>query len=315
MSSMKTIINAIKQWSENKFNTLKNDLNQLDAEMQFKQPIGDYVDRSEVYTKDKVYTKDEVYSKDEVYAKDEVYDGLTIDGQLMVDGQLTVDGSIKTYGIEIGDSASAVGRSFAVGLNARAIGTSSQAVGSETTASGSCSHAEGGYTTASDYYSHAEGHKTTASAFGSHAEGFETIASGEYSHAEGSGTIAASDDQHVQGRHNIEDADGKYLHIVGNGWLGNPANAHTLDWGGNAWFAGGLKVGGTGQDDENAVEVALKTDVPTTLDNLHPATTADAKKILMVQSDGKWSMQALETEEWTFTLDDGTEVVKNVVVL
>jgi len=60
---------------------------------------------------------------------------------------------------------------------------------------------------------------------------------------------------------------------------------------------------------------ALKTELPTTLDDLHPATTADAGKIIMVQSDGKWSVQALETEQWTFTLDDGTEVVKNVVVL
>lgn len=60
---------------------------------------------------------------------------------------------------------------------------------------------------------------------------------------------------------------------------------------------------------------ALKTDIPTTLDILYPATTADAKKILMVQSDGTWSMQALETEEWTFTLEDGSTVVKKVVVL
>jgi hypothetical protein len=46
---------------------------------------------------------------------------------------------------------------------------------------------------------------------------------------------------------------GKYAHIVGNGWgNGSRSNAHTLDWDGNAWFAGDVYVGGTGQDDPNA---------------------------------------------------------------
>jgi hypothetical protein len=40
--------------------------------------------------------------------------------------------------------------------------------------------------------------------------------------------------------------------MVGNGKYGNPSNAHTLDWDGNAWFAGNIYVGGTGQDDPNA---------------------------------------------------------------
>lgn len=29
-----------------------------------------------------------------------------------------------------------------------------------------------------------------------------------------------------------------YAHIVGNGTVSKPSNAHTLDWDGNAWFAG-----------------------------------------------------------------------------
>lgn len=62
-------------------------------------------------------------------------------------------------------------------------------------------------------------------------------AKGSYSYAEGVGAIAYGDHQHVQGMNNIGDPEGKYIHIVGNG-KGTRSNAHTLDWDGNAWFAG-----------------------------------------------------------------------------
>ena len=109
---------------------------------------------------------------------------------------------------------------------------------------------EGFLTTASGDSSHAEGSKTIASGKYSHAEGYETIASGIYSHAEGRETIASGDSSHAEGRCNIEDTEGKYAHIVGNGnaW-NNRSNAHTLDWDGNAWFAGDVFVGGSSQDD------------------------------------------------------------------
>ena len=88
-------------------------------------------------------------------------------------------------------------------------------------------------------YSFAEGRMITASGDSSHAEGQDTIASGGVSHAEGQGTIASGDHQHVQGVYNIEDGYGVYIHIVGNGLNSNKrSNAHTLDWSGNAWFAG-----------------------------------------------------------------------------
>ena len=38
---------------------------------------------------------------------------------------------------------------------------------------------------------------------------------------------------------------GKYAHIVGNGTSrDNRSNAHTLDWDGNAWYAGTLECTG-----------------------------------------------------------------------
>lgn len=75
----------------------------------------------------------------------------------------------------------------------------------------------------------------------SHAEGSGTTASGSYSHTEGYNTVAAGQVQHVQGRCNIEDTTDTYAHIVGNGDdENNRSNAHTLDWHGNAWYAGSI---------------------------------------------------------------------------
>ena len=119
------------------------------------------------------------------------------------------------------------------------IGDFSFAAGRYTIASGVDSHAEGYSTTASGLVSHAEGHGTTASGDYSHAEGWLTTASGAKSHAEGYYTKASSENQHVQGKYNIEDSSKTYAHIVGNG-INDTArsNAHTLDWSGNAWYAG-----------------------------------------------------------------------------
>ena len=121
------------------------------------------------------------------------------------------------------------------------------------TASGEASHAEGMATTASGKYSHAEGKETKAEGYQSHSEGFKTTAKGDHSHTEGSltsatrtgahaeglWTIASSVYQHVQGQYNIEDTTSTYAHIVGNGTKeALRSNAHTLDWNGNAWYAG-----------------------------------------------------------------------------
>ena len=145
-----------------------------------------------------------------------------------------------------GESSIALGEySHAEGVNVQAIGNWSHAEGGNTEASGYSSHAEGFISVASGSVSHAEGGETIASGNDSHAEGFKTTASGKRSHAEGWGTIANSDDQHVQGRYNISDSENKYLHIVGNGnqnMDGVRSNAHTLDWDGNAWFAGDIEA-------------------------------------------------------------------------
>lgn len=141
------------------------------------------------------------------------------------------------------------------------MGSYSFAEGKGTKVSNWYAHAEGSETTASYMCAHAEGRATTSSGYASHAEGTSTIASGQDSHAEGDHTEASGNSQHVQGKYNIKDTNNKYAHIVGNGTDGTDgvrSNAHTIDWNGNAWFSGNVKVGGTGQDDTNAKELATK---------------------------------------------------------
>lgn len=128
-----------------------------------------------------------------------------------------------------------------------------------TAVSGYASHAEGEFTTASGQASHTEGSYSTASGAWSHAENSGTVASGPASHAEGLGAVANHRAQHAQGEYNINDSStaaanerGTYAHIVGNGTATKQSNAHTLDWDGNAWFAGDVYVGstsGTNKDD------------------------------------------------------------------
>lgn len=143
--------------------------------------------------------------------------------------------------------------SAAIGYKNTASNDFTFAMGIQTTASAPGAHAEGGLTVAKASYSHAEGFKSgstgeyshvegivcESSGQGSHAEGYYTVSSGQRSHSEGCFTEAASQYQHVQGKYNVVDSNGVYAHIVGNGTgKNNRHNAHTLDWQGNAWFAG-----------------------------------------------------------------------------
>ena len=121
-----------------------------------------------------------------------------------------------------------------------AFGDYSHAEGQQTYAGGIASHSEGLQTGACGVSSHAEGRKTKASGDHSHAEGDGAMSSGYASHAEGQDTVANGECQHAQGRYNIADDYNTYAHIVGNGSSTKRSNAHTLDWEGNAWFAGNI---------------------------------------------------------------------------
>lgn len=197
------------------------------------------------------YWPETVYHKIPIeFIPDEVFDEL--DNKLssrMASSDPSGTGSFsvnRKSGTTVGD------RSSALGSNATASGFASHAEGFSTNAYSDGSHAEGYMTIASGYASHAEGASTVASKYGSHAEGYQTKASGDYSHAEGRATIAKHALAHVCGTYNIADPStagtssrGTYIIIVGNGTSDSKrSNAHTLDWSGNAWFAGTME--GTG---------------------------------------------------------------------
>lgn len=202
--------------------------------------------------------------------------------------------------------------SHAEGKNTTAEKDSSHAEGNYTTASGIYSHAEGNHTKASGAGSHVEGNTTTASAAYAHAEGNQTQANGEYSHAEGDHTTAGKDSshaegyyavasskyQHVQGKYNVIDSSDVYADIIGNGTSGsNRSNAHTVDWSGNAWYAGDVYVGSTSGTNKDAGSKKLATEeyVSAELENYTPdpslgitnATVGQIAKITAVDSNGK----------------------------
>ena len=159
-------------------------------------------------------------------------------------GQKTTNGGeiFNDYG-----NNAAANKAHAEGNSTTASGEYSHAEGHFTKASGHCSHAEGNFTKALTYEAHAEGYSTTASGNDSHSEGNSTMASGECSHAEGSSTTASgnfshaegyytkasSDYQHVQGKFNIEDTEGKFVFIIGNGTSDSVrSNAIAIGWDG-----------------------------------------------------------------------------------
>ena len=168
-----------------------------------------------------------------------------------------VNSDIGQYSVALGENCVASGKSsISVGSGTKATELTAQAFGWYTEANARFSHAEGAHSTVSTnasekvvprdaesgagIYGHAEGFNTLVTGgIGAHAEGAETLASGSSSHAEGYKTIAFGENQHVQGKYNIEDSSNTYAHIVGNGTSSSArSNAHTLDWSGNAWFAG-----------------------------------------------------------------------------
>ena len=127
-------------------------------------------------------------------------------------------------------------------------------------AQGQGSHCEG-YTNivtkrASHAGSHMEGYSDNSDGItqqyaqgnGSHCEGWNTYCDNgttAAAHTEGRGTAAGSAYQHIEGKYNIIDTESIYQHIVGNGTENiRRHNSHTLDWQGNAVFAGTVSNSG-----------------------------------------------------------------------
>lgn len=173
------------------------------------------------------------------------------------EGNYTVASGVRSHA-EGADTTASGDAAHSEGCDTEASGDYSHAEGTDTTASGNSSHVEGYASIARGYASHAEGYKTKATHTCAHAEGMETEADNTGAHAEGEGTVATVHASHVEGKYNIKDTLYKYAHILGNGASDTErSNAHTVDWDGNAWYAGDVYVGGTGQDDPNAKRLSL----------------------------------------------------------
>lgn len=154
----------------------------------------------------------------------------------------TYAGSLAQGAVIFGSGTKATGaNSFAVGQGSFATAPDAVAFNEGTAASGYSSAAFGFHSVASGNNSAAFGQYTEASGADSLAVGYHTTASGM--------------DQFVCGSNNIADTEHKYAFIVGidqSSSINSRANGFTVDWSGNGWFAGEIRVGGTGQDDNTS---------------------------------------------------------------
>lgn len=187
-------------------------------------------------------------------------------------------GGIATYSTALGSACVATGHSsFATGLACEATGAYATAVGKGSFATGEAAlsnglmttagreaFASGRYSKATGRGSLATGNTTTASGNYSMAEGENTTASKTGTHSEGAYTLASSPYQHVQGKYNVEDTASKYAHIVGNGAsTSTRSNAHTVDWNGNAEFAGDVVANGCSSADSpvSLIDIGNRTSI------------------------------------------------------
>lgn len=129
------------------------------------------------------------------------------------------------------------------GARSGSVGESSLALYGNT-ASGNHSSAFGNHCTTAADNSLSFGNYCAATGANSCAGGSSSNSTGVYSCAIGVGVIASGQAQHAQGKFNISDTENKYAHIVGGGTSNaDRKNIHTLDWQGNAVFAGDVTNG------------------------------------------------------------------------
>ena len=145
-------------------------------------------------------------------------------------------------------------RTYAMGAGSHVEGYSSNGGVSSYRAQGNGSHIEGysqGYVISYGEGSHIEGYTDTqvsrsCDGKGAHIEGCNSTINGgaDAAHVEGYYTIADAAYHHIEGKYNLQDGDAMYQHIAGNGTSSNRSNSHTLDWQGNAVFAGTVSNSG-----------------------------------------------------------------------
>lgn len=275
-------------------------------------------------------------------------------GSTVGDNSVAIGDSAKATAknsVAIGSSTTASGEnSTVIGCGATASGIKSVALGDHNVASGEYATAIGCWTKAPGTAAIALGNGTIANGWGAMASGIVTEAKGLGQHVFGSYNIPDSNtisDYGDVSDHIIIVGNGD---VVSDD--GVQSNAMTLDWDGNAWFSGDVYVGsssGTNKDSgsvrlvsEDDLNSFTMTGTRVSFDNsgtdLTSATVQAAIKELtalqyasyiyyddsnsLMDSGDIMSVQDAiytlatrhSTETWTFELEDGTTVTKNVVV-
>lgn len=130
-----------------------------------------------------------------------------------------------------------------VGSRNSVIGDNSAAIGADCKVYSFSSFAMGQFCSVNGNNSFAGGYGCSALAGNSFVNGNASNALGACSCAQGDHVTASQYCQHVQGRYNVPDTQNKYAHIVGGGTSStDKKNIHTLDWQGNAVFAGDVST-------------------------------------------------------------------------
>ena len=160
-------------------------------------------------------------------------------------------GSIRSITADAEDDNYSLGENaIALGYSASAKGNGAVSLGGSADGSGAFSAiggcADGGSSIAMGAGAIAHNSDSIALGMSASAKGDYSVAIGKgastdarHAIAFGESAVAYGDNQTVFGKFNVIDNKDVYAYIIGNGeWDGSRSNAHTLDWDGNAWFAG-----------------------------------------------------------------------------
>jgi len=216
-------------------------------------------------------------------------DGPAPDGSEVAITYTTEDSRAKAYTFGIrSDNHPVAPMSYAFGDDVAATMPFAYVEGDGTRAYGYASHAEGSSTVARGGFSHAEGYHTEAGQY-AHAEGMACVASGPCSHANGRETVAASNHQTAIGHYNVEDANGNYALIIGNGTSDSArSNALTVGWDGSVDAAGDASIGGAFDLTTDDKHISMHD---SRLDASYggvPSTGANVSRVVrMMDSDGR----------------------------
>lgn len=125
-------------------------------------------------------------------------------------------------------------------------------------------HIEGGNNEGRGSFTHIEGCNNISEEGSnySHIEGIGNESKARNTHLEGYRVISKHPNAHYQGKFNDIEDETEYAHVVGGGTSENDRkNIHTLDWDGNAYFAGDVTIG------KDRLVVATRVDVANDIEN------------------------------------------------